>query len=154
MLTSPRGRSLATEAPAGFVGDAPLPPAAQQPPGLTPGILDAYPGCTLRPRNLPEYRAACRAAAGEPVTEYSACEIVEGMRVYWPWRDQFVTAIGMDRLTPEPDVEIRLAEPGLYVINIVPATTPVYVLAPTSDAMHAPDAGASAKQSTAVTPWR
>lgn len=150
MLTSPRGRSLATEAPAGFVGDAPLPPAAQQPPGLTPGILDAYPGCTPRPRNLPEYQAACRAALGEPVREHPACEIVPDMRVYYSGR--FLTVVGIDRHDPHADVELRLTEDDLYVIRVLPTIAPVYALAPTSDACKAPDAGASAGQSTAVTP--
>jgi hypothetical protein len=130
-------------------GAEPSPIAA--PPGLIPGTLTACPTpCTPRPRNLPEYQAACRVAQGETVAERNACEIVEGMRVYWPWRDRFVTAIGMDRLNPEPDVELRLAEPGLYVISIVPATTPVYVLAPAPDACSAPGAEAVAAESTAA----
>lgn len=142
MQSITRGRSLATTVPPGRVGDESFPSAAQQLPGLIPGTVAAYPGCTPRPRNLPEYQAACLVAAGEPVVEYNACQVVEGMRVYWPWRRRFLEAIGADRMGPGPDVELRLAETGLYVINIIPATTPVYVLAPTSDASHAPDTGA------------
>jgi hypothetical protein len=54
-------------------------------PQLIPGTLAACPvECTPRPRNLPEYQAACRAALGERVEEYNACLLVPGMRA---WRE-------------------------------------------------------------------
>lgn len=81
MLSITRGRSLATTAPAGSVGDECIPPAAQ-PPRATPGILTMYPGCTPRPRNRRVYEAACVAADGEHVIELDAHQITPRMRAW------------------------------------------------------------------------
>jgi hypothetical protein len=76
------GRSLATTAPPGLVGDETIPPAAQ-PPGLIPGTRATCPAeCTPRPRNPRVYKAACAAAEGEPVREYDAFEVEDGMRAF------------------------------------------------------------------------
>lgn len=82
MLDTTWGRSLATQAPAGPVGDDTIPPAAQ-PPGLVPSELPRA-ACPInpKPRNDRAYKAACAAAEGEPVREYDAFEVEEGMRAW------------------------------------------------------------------------
>lgn len=83
------GRSLATTAPPGSVGDDAIPPAAQ-PQGLVPSELPRA-ACPINPRPRDElaFKAACAAAEGDPVKEYDACVIVPGMRA---WREgRFMT---------------------------------------------------------------
>lgn len=75
------GRSLATTAPPGSVGDDTIPPAAQ-PSGATPDILTMYPGCTPQPRNRRVYEAACVAAHGEFVTELDASQVTPRMHAW------------------------------------------------------------------------
>lgn len=149
MIDSTWGRSLATTAPAGSVGDESFPPAAQQSPGLIPGTLAAYPGCTPRPRNLAEYRAACVVAVGASVIEHRACEIVPGAQVYHGGR--FLTVLTTDR-GDTGHVELRLEGYGIVAIRLADLDAPVYVLAPAPDAVDAPGAGTPADESTAVRP--
>lgn len=58
-----------------------LPSLTAPPPGV-PGILTMYPGCTLPPRNMRVYRAACAAANGEHVVELDASQITPDMRAW------------------------------------------------------------------------
>jgi len=128
------------------------PSLTAQPPGLVPSEPPRA-GCPInpRPRNLPEYQAACRAAQGDDVAERKACEIVPGAHLYHDGR--FLDVVGIDRLDPHGDVELRLAsDDGLHVVRVVPTNTAVYVLAPTPDAIHAPGAGAPESESTAARP--
>jgi len=143
-----RGRSLATQPPEGFVGDDASPSAAQ-PPGLIPSEPPRA-GCPInpRPRNLPEYQAADRAAQGEAIAEYNACEIIEGMQVYQSGR--FLAVVGAER-NPRGDVEITMhGADNLVAIRVASMTAPVYVLALAPDAIHAPGARAAASQSMAA----
>ena len=125
-------------------------------PQREPQLIPSEPpraGCPVnpRPRNLPEYQAACRAAQGDDVAERKACEIVPGAHLYHDGR--FLDVVGIDRLDPHGDVELRLAsDDGLYVVRVVPTTTAVYVLAPAPDAIHAPGAGAPEGESTTARP--
>lgn len=148
MLDITRGRSLATTAPApDRVGDESFPSAAQQLPGLTPGILDEYPGCTPRPRNLPEYQAACQAAQGEAVIECSAFEVTAGMQMYQGGRFLAITDV---KRSPTGDVEVAMRGHGVAALRVASMTAPVYVLASTPDAIPAPGAEATEGESTAA----
>lgn len=125
MLSIPRGRSLATRPPDGPVGDDTIPPAAQ-PPGLIPGTLTTCPAeCTPRPRNLPEYRAACAAAAGEPVTEITACQAMPGMQV---WHGNHFLTVSSN-LRDGDAVEILLVGKGYVASRYTQLNTPMYRLA-------------------------
>ena len=147
MLSIDVGKVSRHPAPAGPVGDDAIPQAAQQPPGLIPGILDAYPGCTPRPRNLPEYQAACRAAQGEAVVEYNACQVMPGMQAYQSGRFLTVTST---MSSPGGDVELTMVIADIVAIRVASRTVPVYVLVPAPDAATASGAGASVQEPTAA----
>jgi hypothetical protein len=141
MLSIPWGRSLATTAPPGSVGDECIPPAAQ-PPGLIPGILATYPGCTPRPRNLVEYRAACNAAEGDHVEEINAVNVMPGATIWHGGHQdgedwiggRWVSAIGT--LRDASTVEIDFVSDGGGGTRWAAYDTPVYVRRLGSHPMH------------------
>ena len=119
------GRSLATQALPGSVGDECIPPAAQ-PPGLIPGSLATCPAeCTPRPRNLADYRAACAAAAGEPVKEINACDAMPGMRI---WHSTHFLTVS-SALRDGGVVELLLIGTGYVASRYTLLDTPLYRLA-------------------------
>lgn len=166
MLDITRGRSLATTAPApDRVGDESFPSAAQQPPGLTPGILTMYPGCTPRPRNKRVYDAACAVAEGRQVQELDASQIVPGMHAWCggsfltvadAWHMHLGDIKSLENqitsaTAAHPFVLLRLAGGSFTTGWIIgELDTPVYVLAPTPDAIPAPGAEATEGESTAA----
>lgn len=124
MLSIPWGRSLAT-APAGLVGDESIPRSAQ-PPGLIPGTRATCPAeCTPRTRNLPEYQAACAAAAGEPVWEIDACQAMPGIRV---WHSSHFLTVSSN-LRDGNIVELLLYGTGYVASRYCTLDTPLYCLA-------------------------
>jgi hypothetical protein len=84
-------------------------------------MLDA---CTLvnrRPRNLTEYRAACRAATGE-VVELEACAVQPGMLVWFGTLWRVITHVVLDGRT----VELHMAAPDGTASRFTDIDTPVY----------------------------
>lgn len=164
MLSIDVGKVSRHPAPAGPVGDESFPQAAQQPLGLTPSELPRA-ACPInpRPRNQRAYNAACAAAQGEPVREYDAFEVEEGMRAWCGGSFLTVTDARHMHLGDFEELhrqfnQTELAHPFVLLLLTGPGTatgwiigdldTPVYVLASTPDAIHAPGAEASADKST------
>lgn len=164
MLSIDVGKVSRHPAPAGPVGDDAIPQAAQ-PPGPTPGILTMYPGCTPRPRNKRVYDAACAAAEGQRVQELDASQIVPGMHAWCggsfltvadAWHMHLGDIKSLENqitsaTAAHPFVLLRLAGDRFTTGWIIgELDTPVYVLAPTPDAIPAPGAGATEGESTAA----
>ena len=128
MLSITRGRSLATQAPAGLVGDECIPQAAQ-PPGLIPSEPPRA-ACPInpRPRNMPEFRAACAVALGAGVKEYPACQVMPGMHMYHNGR--FLEVVQILREPQQPvHVEIWLEGSGIVSARVADLEAPIYCLA-------------------------
>lgn len=115
-----------------------------QPPGVIPGILTVYPGCTPRPRSLAEYRAACNAAEGDQVEEINAVNVMPGAVVWhgghldkenklWVG-GRWMTAIGTVR--DGNTVEIDLVSDTGAGTRFAQYDTPVYVRRPGTHPMH------------------
>lgn len=68
------------------------PSPTAQPPGLVPSELPRA-ACPInpKPRDPEQYRAACAAAEGAAVNEYSACALVPGMHAWRSGRFLIVT---------------------------------------------------------------
>lgn len=137
------------------------PSLTAQPPGPAPGILTMHPGCTPRPRDRRTYDAACAAADGEPVHELDACQVGPRTRIWHLRRFATVTQAEQKRVSDIAGhafsgeaarqhvfVVLRLDDDDTTGWLLAELTAPVYALAPTSDACHAPDVGASAQEST------
>lgn len=141
------------------------PSLTAQPPGLVPSEPPRA-GCPIapRPRNLPEYQAACVAAEGAPVAEHNACNVTPGMQA---WHcGHFLSVTGAERKTigdiagltwvsekyrAHPFMVLALSRSdGITGWLLADFDAPVYVLAPAPDAIHAPGAGATADESTAA----
>lgn len=165
MLSIDVGKVSRHPAPAGPVGDDAIPQAAQQPPGLIPGILTMYPGCTPRPRNKRAWDAACAAAQGEPVQEFDASGVTPGMRAWCgssflavvdAWHMHLGDIKSLEnqitsQAATHPFVLLRLEGNGCVTGWIIgELDTPVYVLAPTPDAATASGAGTSVQKPTAA----
>jgi len=130
MANATWGRSLATTtAPAGPVGDESIPRAAQ-PPGLVPSELPRA-GCPInpRPRNMPEFRAACAVALGAPVKEYPACQVMPGMQVYHNGRFLEVTQTLREPHHFPVHVELWLEGHGIVSARVADLEAPLYCLA-------------------------
>ena len=99
-----------------------------QPPGLIPGTLAACPAeCTPRPRNLPEYKAACHAADGAPVVELAACQVMPDRSVYHNGR--FLLVRTQERGDPDGHVELWLTGDGIEAVRVADMDAPIYCLA-------------------------
>jgi len=86
-------------------------------------------GCPVnpRPRNLPEYKAACRAAEGASVVELNACQVMPDRSVYHNGR--FLIVLTQERGDPNGHVELWLAGPGVDAVRVADMDAPIYCLA-------------------------
>jgi hypothetical protein len=95
-------------------------------PRLIPGSRTTCPAeCTPRPRNLPEYKAACAGAAGEPVREINACQAMPGIRI---WHSSHFLTVSSN-LRDGNRVELLLYGTGYVASRYCALDTPVYCLA-------------------------
>lgn len=124
------------------VSDEGVFPATTPSPQIIPGVLTAYPGCTPRPRNLTEYRAACNAAEGDQVQEINAVNVMPGAVIWHGGHEDedvwigghWVTAIGTvrDGTTVEIDLVSDTGTGTRYAFY----DAAVYVRRPGTHPMH------------------
>lgn len=140
------------------------PSLTAQPPGLVPSEPPRA-ACPITPRpRIPEqYKAACAAAEGDPVCELNACDVTPGAQV---WHcGHFLTVTCAERKTigdiagltwvsesnrAHPFMVLALGGRDRTGWLLADFDTPVYVLAPTSGAVYAPDAEATTEPTGTV----
>jgi hypothetical protein len=91
---------------------------------MTPAAAQMLNACTVvnrRPRNLTEYRAACKAATGD-VVELEACTVQPGMLIWFGTLWRVVTHVVLDGRT----VELHMAATDGTATRYTDRDTPVY----------------------------